>query len=396
MTWASVISRQRSPKFAVEEALESLAAEIGGQEPDLMLVFVYPSRVEQYPSVVEAIAERYPTVALAGCSAAGVVGGGREVEHQPALSLTAAILPGVEVDVFHLTPTEIELIGDEAALWKRRFGMSPRERPSFILFPDPFTCDAGGLLQSLDAVYPDSAKVGGLASGGRAPGDNQLFAGGEIHSAGAVVVALRGNILMDTIVAQGCRPIGDPLFVTWAEENIICQLEGRRATEVLSELYESLPDDDRQLFRQALHLGVVMRAGEQQYGPGDFLIRNVIGMDPESGVLAVGDRLSNGQVVQFHVRDARTSAADLEAMLDRCSEDQRKAAPQAALLFSCLGRGENLYGVSGHDSRLIASHFGGLPIGGFFCSGEIGPVGGRSFLHGYTSSIAVFRPRQQA
>jgi len=162
---------------------------------------------------------------------------------------------------------------------------------------------------------------------------------------------------------------------------------------VLSELYDSLSGDDQDLFRTSLHLGVVMHEGEQVYQHGDFLIRNVIGMDPNSGVLAVGEQLNNGQVVQFHLRDAETSAADLAMMLDRCKQDLGSAVPSGALLFSCLGRGEQLYGVADHDSKMIASNFDQVPIGGFFCSGEIGPIGGQSFLHGYTSSIAVFRTR---
>lgn len=395
MKWSSVLSRERSPRFAVEEALEGIAANLEGEAPDLVLVFAYPSQTDQYPLVVEAVAERYPDAALVGCSAAGVVGGGREVEHEPALALTAAVLPGVDVEVFHLLPNEMELLGDEPLLWRRRFGDVAAGEPHFVLFPDPFTCDAGVLIRALDDAYPASPKVGGLVSGGGAPGENQLFAGVEVHSAGAVGVVLRGNLVMDTIVAQGCRPIGDPLFVTWAEDNILCQLEGRRATEVLSELYDSLSADDQELFRSSLHLGVVMQEGEQEYRHGDFLIRNVIGMDPESGVLAVGERLNNGQVVQFHVRDAKTSAADLQAMLDRCKQDLGGASPEGALLFSCLGRGERLYGVVDHDSNLIAANLGQLPIGGFFCNGEIGPVGGQSFLHGYTSSIAVFRGRDE-
>ena len=165
---------------------------------------------------------------------------------------------------------------------------------------------------------------------------------------------------------------------------------------VLSELYDSLSSDDQALFRNSLHLGVVMQEGAQEYAPGDFLIRNVIGMDPESGVLAVGERLNNGQVVQFHVRDAKTSAADLESLLDRCRRHLAGASPEGALLFSCLGRGERLYGIRDHDSNLMSAYLGDMPIGGFFCNGEIGPVGGQSFLHGYTSSIAVFRARHKS
>ena len=393
MKWSSVLSRERSQQLAVEEALESIAVDLQGEAPDLILMFVYSSQTDQYPAMAKAIAECYPDVALVGCSAAGVVGGGHEIEHEPALSLTAAVLPGVQVEVFHLLPNEMELLGDVPLMWRRRFGLEPAAEPSFVLFADPFTCDTNLLIRALDDSYAASPKVGGLASGGRSPGETQLFAGGEIHSVGAVGLVLRGNIVMDTIVAQGCRPIGAPLFVTWAENNVLCQLEGRRATEVLSELYDSLSLDDQKLFRRSLHLGVVMQEGEQEYSHGDFLIRNVIGMDPESGILAVGEQLENGQVVQFHVRDAKTSASDLEAMLSRCKQDLGTASPEGALLFSCLGRGESLYGIADHDTNLIASSLGNLPIGGFFCSGEIGPVGGRSFLHGYTSSIAVFRPQ---
>lgn len=391
--WSSVLSRERSPRVAIEEALESIADNLEGEAPNLVLIFAYSSQIDQYPLMAEAVAESYPDAALVGCSAAGVVGGGHEIEHEPALALAAAVLPRVQVEVFHLLPNEMELLGDEPRLWRRRFGLEPAAEPYFVLFPDPFTCDVDVLIRALDDAYMASPKVGGLASGGSAPGETQLFAGQEIHSAGAVGLVLRGNIVMDTIVAQGCRPIGAPLFVTWAENNILCQLEGRRATEVLSELYDSLPADDQELFRSSLHLGVVMQEGEQEYRHGDFLIRNVIGMDPESGTLAVGDRLNNGQVVQFHVRDAKTSASDLETMLSRCKQDLGEVSPKGALLFSCLGRGERLYGVADHDSNLIASSLGQVPISGFFCNGEIGPVGGRSFLHGYTSSIAVFRPR---
>lgn len=396
MKWASALSHERSPRFAVAEALESVDADLGGAPADLLLAFVYPSQTDQFPLVAKAIAEQHPKAAFVGCSAAGVVGGGQEVEHEPALALVAAVLPGVAVEPFHLLPNEMELLGDDPLLWRSRFGVSPDDEPQFLLFPDPFTCDAGVLIRALDQAYPTSPKVGGLASGGASPGENRLFAGDEIHSAGAVGVLLHGNIVMDTIVAQGCRPIGDPLFVTWAEENVLCRLEGRRATEILAELYDSLSAADQKLFRSSLHLGVVMQEGEQEYRAGDFLVRNVIGMDPESGVLAVGERLNNGQVIQFHVRDAETSAADLAAMLDRCRQDLGGASPEGALLFSCLGRGERLYGVTGHDSNMITANLGHMPIGGFFCNGEIGPVGGQSFLHGYTSSIALFRARNDA
>jgi len=239
-------------------------------------------------------------------------------------------------------------------------------------------------------AFAGSPKAGGLASGGRAPGENALFLDGRTIPAGAVGAVLSGRIRMDTIVAQGCRPVGSPLFVTRAEDNLVLELDGRPATELLGELYRELSPEDRALARTSLFVGVVMNEGQDEYRQGDFLIRNLIGVDPDRGILAVGEPMERGQVVQFHLRDAETSAHDLEVLLGRYREE-RPESPRGALLFSCLGRGRHLYGEPHHDSRCITRHLGELPIGGFFCNGEIGPVGGRSFLHGYTSSIALFR-----
>ena len=393
MKWASVLSREQSPKFAVQAASESLAAQLGDESPDLIFVFVYPHRSDQYPLIPAALAEQFPSALVVGCSAGGGGGGGAEVERSPALSLTAAVLPNVKIVPFHLESAEAAVFENSPSLWQQRLGMAPEDRPCLVVIPDPYTCDANALIHSLDDAFPASRKVGGLASGGRAPGDNALFLKDKIYPTGAVGVALCGDLTMDTIVAQGCRPIGTPLFITWAEQNLILQLEGRKATDVLVELFESLPSEDQELFQHSLFLGIVMREGQEVYEQGDLLIRNLQGMDPDAGVLAVGEHLSKGQVVQFHLRDAKTSAHDLDEMLGRYKREIAGPYPEGALIFSCLGRGQHLYGEADHDSRVIQAQLGELPIGGFFCNGEIGPVGGRSFLHGYTSSIALFRTR---
>lgn len=423
MVWASTISAHPSLERALAEALDEILTQLGGQDPDLVTVFVDPTQFGQHQLIPDLIGARLAGSTLLGCVAGGVVGGGLEVERGPALSLTAAVLPGVELFPFHIEAEEVEALETDPALWRRRlelesagpsdadagerasppgFWAGPGEAPedvgadsdlSFLLIPEPFSVDTGGLIRSLDAAFPLSPKAGGLASGGTEPEDSVLFLGADIYTTGTVGVAMRGDVIMDTIVAQGCRPIGAPLFVTWAEDNRIYQLEGRKASQVLAELFDGLSPEDQVLASRSMFLGLVMEEGKETYDQGDFLIRNLIGVDPESGVLAVGERLNNGQVVQFHVRDAHASSLDLHNMLTRYTAANPGRGPRGALLFSCLGRGVRLYGEPHHDSRLIMEHLGKLPIGGFFCNGEIGPVGGRSYLHGYTSSIALFRPR---
>ena len=260
--------------------------------------------------------------------------------------------------------------------------------PHFVLLPDPFSCAVEPLLGLLDRTFPTSTKIGGLASGGRQPNGNLLWSGEEVTTEGAVGVALRGALLLETLVAQGCRPIGQPVFVTSCRENLILELDGKRPLEVLQEIYETAEDRDRELFRHSLFLGVGMREGETEYHVGDFLVRNLLRIDQTSGAITVAAQPEQGTVVQFHLRDAVTSAEDLEAHLADLS---RETAPEGALLFSCLGRGKRLYGQPDYDSRAFAARCGHVPLGGFFCNGEIGPVQGRTFLHGYTSSFGLFR-----
>ena len=207
---------------------------------------------------------------------------------------------------------------------------------------------------------------------------------------------MAGNVEVDPVVAQGCRPIGEPMFVTRSQGGVLLELDGKPAAAVLHDLYERAEEKDRKLFRRALCMGIVMRRAQQEYRSGDFLIRNLIGLDEESGAVAVAAEVEENQVVQFHVRDARASAKDLDEVLAgyaSCAAEQR---PQGALLFSCVGRGMALYGRPDHDTGIFRAHLGEVPLGGFFCNGEIGVVQGRTFLHGYTSSFALFRGRARA
>jgi small ligand-binding sensory domain FIST len=311
-------------------------------------------------------------------SALSLIGGGRELEDHSGLALFAARLGGARARVLALEPGAAPAPQGAA------------ERASFLVFADPFSYDTEALLAELDARWPESVKLGGLASGGTAPGQNALLAGEKVLSAGAVAIALEGELALDAIVAQGCRPIGSPLFVTGASDGAISALDGQPPLDVLEELYEAAPQADQPLFRGSLFLGVAMRPGETEFAAGDFLVRNLVGVDPERGTLEVGARLESGSVVQFHLRDAAASRRELDVALEAYRAAHAEP-PCGALLFSCLGRGSGLYGEADVETHAFERALPGVPLGGFFGNGEIGPVRGRSFLHGYTSAFALFR-----
>jgi small ligand-binding sensory domain FIST len=190
------------------------------------------------------------------------------------------------------------------------------------------------------------------------------------------------------VVSQGCRPIGDPFVVTKAEHNVIHELGGSPALERLQAVIESLGSEERRMAHRALHLGVVIDEHRDRFDRGDFLVRNLIGADRESGSVAIGDRIEEGQTVQFHLRDARTASEDLNLLLT--ADQVKHGKPLGALLFSCCGRGRGLFGRPHHDITMVRERAGEIPIAGFFAQGEIGPVGGSNFLHGYTASLALF------
>ena len=209
-------------------------------------------------------------------------------------------------------------------------------------------------------------------------------------------VALSGNVQLDTIVAQGCRPIGEPMNITKCHDTLLEELNGKPPLRILEDLLETLNENDRKLLQTALFVGIEMDPLKDDPGQGDFLIRNLMGVDQKSGALSVGTLLRTGQLVQFHLRDKVMSAEDLNHLLTKHNEQAKAHPASGALMFSCMGRGQGLYGEADHDSRIFRNKMGDVPIGGFFCNGEIGPVGNATFLHGYTSSFGIFSPRDSA
>jgi small ligand-binding sensory domain FIST len=392
MKWVSAVSGTTESALAADEVALEVRDRLQGARADLAVLFVSGEHAEREREICDAVLEGVGPQVLLGCSAGGVIGDGREIEDRPGISLTAGHLPGVHLSTFHLDLPQTPSPGVPSARWRETVGLQSGWDPSaFLLLADPLSYPPEPLLDALDRHFPLARKIGGLASGRQGAPGNSLFLGDRLLEGGVVGVVLSGEVEVETVVAQGCRPIGEPMLVTRAKGALLLELDGTSVVEVLRRLYESLDETDQRLFRHSLFLGVSMRDEQVEYGPGDFLIRNVAGIDPRNEGLVVGTQLREQQVVQFHIRDAAAADQDLEECLARASSLHAGASPEGALLFSCLGRGMHLFGYPDHDTDGFRKHFGAVPLGGFFCNGEIGPVMGRTFLHGYTSSFGLFR-----
>ena len=393
MRWSSVLSTQADPDVAIGVAIEAIRDQLGDEPADLLLVFVSGHSDAAWEIFLPALRYAYPGATVLGCSAGGVIGGGREVEGQTSISITAARLPDVAVVGFHYDADATASVDESAHWWGEHLGLEPEHRPSFLLISDPFTCDSGRLMGGLDRAFPGQIKLGGLASGGDEPGDHCLVLDDRVVRSGTVGVALYGDIEVTTVVAQGCRPVGQPMVITRAQKNFLVELSGSPALEQMERIFSAMDESDQALFRGLPLVGLGMQKGRENYRQGDFLVRHLMGMDRDNGVLAVGALLEEGQVVQFHVRDADSSRSDLEELLIQHSRVHPVDQTEGALLFSCLGRGERIFGEPDHDSSMATRYLGGVAIGGFFCAGEFGPVNGQTWLHGYTSVLGIFSPR---
>ncbi|MGB3559176.1 MAG: FIST N-terminal domain-containing protein [Geitlerinemataceae cyanobacterium] len=408
MKWVNALSTRPSLEAAVEEVVDCVQQSLPG-EANLGFVFISAAFASEYPRLMPLLQERLSVSNLIGCGGGGIVGGdlpgqSREIEGEPALSLTLAYLPGVKVETFHVSSEALPDLDSPPHRWVEAIGVPPQDSPQFILLADPFRSRVNDLLEGLDFAYAGSVKVGGLASAGYSNRGTSLFCNYHLYDEGTVGVALSGNVVLDAIVAQGCRPIGKPYRVTEGERNIILGLEESTETgdllpsgdsqpplKLLRELLQTLSPEDRELAQNSLFIGLVRDEFKLTLDRGDFLIRNLIGVDPRMGAIAIGDRVRPGQRIQFHLRDAQTSAEDLEVLLQKYQNSHDGTATAGALMFACLGRGEGLYGEPDFDSRLFQKHLKDVSLSGFFCNGEIGPVGGTTFLHGYTSVFGICR-----
>jgi small ligand-binding sensory domain FIST len=366
---------------AASRAVDQARASLGGMSASLAVLFASAHFFDSAQELVGAVAESAGQVPLIGCVAEAVAGGAREVESEPAVSLWLAGGLG-PVETYEM---EFVRTASGGAFGGYRFGQAGVH----LMVCDPFTFPAVDLLDHLNEHVPGAVVMGGMASGGLRQRQSRLFRDGRVISHGAVGAHLpRAEI--HPLVAQGCRPVGDPYTITGADGTLIFELGGRPPLARLRDLVEALPPEEQELLAGGVHLGIVINEYQAELGQGDFLIRGIVGADPESGAIAVGEEVELGQTVQFHVRDARSADEDLRRTLEREAAVLEGRPAAGALLFTCNGRGSRLFSGPDHDAGMLAQLLGEIPVAGFFCGGELGPVGGQNFLHTFTASIAVF------
>jgi small ligand-binding sensory domain FIST len=384
--FASSLTHESDPLIAAERLSSTVSRDLD-TAVDLAVLFLSPDHGDEASRLVSAVRQRLSPRLLVGCTGEGVIGGGKEIEAGVAASLWVAHLPRTDLAPLRLTFSGLQ---DRFSMTGWPDTISAASDSVFILFADPFSTPTQELLPLLEDQYPGAIAIGGLAGGGREPGGNRLIINGETHDAGLVGVALSGGVSVKTVVSQGCRPIGERYIITKAEENVIHELSGMPALHRLQSLYQSLRREDRALAHRALHIGIAMDEHRERFERGDFLVRNLIGADQETGAVVIGDIAQEGQTIQFHVRDGQSAHEDLKDLL-AASRNAGPSPTRGALLFSCCGRGRGLFGRADHDVSVIETEIGRIPLAGFFAQGEIGPIGGRTFLHGYTASVALFQ-----
>ncbi len=409
MKWSTALSTRPSLEAAVNEVVETAQARLGAPA-DVGFIFISATFASEYPRLLPLLRERLTLPALIGCGGGGIIGNPvaaeagadlpiHEIEDEPALCLCLGHLPGVTVKTFWLDEERLPDLDSPPQDWVDYIGVDPASQPDFVLIADPITSKIKDLLQGFDFAYPTAVKVGGLASGGSGQRSNGLFCDEQYYEEGSVGLALSGPVQIQSVVAQGCRPVGPIFRVVKGQRNVILDIELeegkgiKRDTplECLQSLLQELTDDERELAQHSLFVGVAHSAFRMELRQGDFLIRNLVGIDPRVGAVAIGDRVRNGQRIQFHLRDNNTSTADLTTLLKQHRQEHPEQA-SGALMFSCLGRGEDLYDAPHHDSSLFRQIMGKVPMSGFFCAGEIGPISGATYLHGYTAVFGIITP----
>lgn len=388
MHCCTAISNLEDSAAAADEVARSLAAQRPPAGVDLLVFFVSIHHVERIAAISKALRDAAEARVSIGSSAESLIGGTREFEGVPALVAFAVGMPGIELEPFH---AEFEAEGDTGRIVGFPFdSLAAGEPGAALVMGDPFTFPMDALLRMVSERAPGFPLIGGMASGAGYPGMTRMVLDDAVVDDGTVGVVIRGKGHVRTLVSQGCRPVGRHLVITKGKENVIEELGGRPAVVRLQEVIDELSERDRGLLRHALHIGRAIDEYKSAYTRGDFLVRMVMGIDKDKGAIAINDFIRRGQTVQFHVRDPDGAAEDLSLAMQEHGGFFQKHAPRGALLFSCNGRGRHMFGRPDHDVSAVLAARPGLPVAGFFAAGEVGPVGGQNFLHGFTASIAVF------
>lgn len=388
--FASAISTNSDWKKVTLTLSNQILKGLKGKPCHLLMFFVSQMHKNFNPEVFsELLKQEIPCQLAIGCNSSGVIGVSQEVEMEPAISILAMHLPNVRLSSFYLSSDDVNSMENGNQLLTK-LDVYPPDKPKFICLADPASCDVSRLLHAFNDGYKNLPVIGGLASGAVLGVPNWLSLNGQIYWDGAVGVSFSGDLEFETVVSQGCRPIGKSFVITKADGNALYELAGRPALEVTKETLEALSPQDKKLSENSLFIGLAMNEQKTSFKRGDFLVRNIIGFDPDQGTLMIGAYPKVGQTLQFQLRDKFTSEEDMRFLLERLG-DQKNGSSHGAFLVSCAGRGKNLFGKPDHDVSLIQSMCGPLALAGFFANGEIGPIDHKNFVHGYTSSLVILK-----
>ncbi len=383
MPFAGSLSEHPLATHATGEVVGDLLDQLGldaGESVDLVMLFATAPHVGVVEDIAATVRSLLRPRTMLGATAVSVLAGAHEAEESAAVSVFAARWRRPET--IELTPVRIEELVD-ADRWVASAVADCAPGATLLLLADPFSVQIREVLASLAEQRPDIAVIGGMASAAQGPGGNRLVLDGAITDSGAVGVLVGPEAHIRTVVSQGCRPIGEPLIVTKSERNILYEIGGEKALDRLMESLRTLPPDEIALASNGLHLGRAVDESKAEFDRGDFVVRNVLGVDKEVGAVAVGDLVDIGTTVQFEIRDAVSADEDIRELMSDVSAD-------GALVFTCNGRGVRFFGEPDHDAAIVAEALGHRALAGMFCAGELGPVGGHNFLHGYTASMALF------
>ncbi len=358
----------------------------------LGLIFMSPDFFPHAAATLEILRVHGRIPLLAGCSGAGLIVRDEEIESASGIVLGLYCLPGAELKGLRFTQSQVEE-ANGAAYWHLETGIEPSQTNGWLVFHDPFHMDAESWMRSWNEAYAPVPTFGGAASGVFTEQTTQVYLNGDVFEEGGIAISVGGEVKLAGVVSQGCTPIGEPWTLTRVEQNLIHQIANRPAYSVLAETFQNLPPADQQKARGNLLIGLVVNEYLEDFHRGDFLVRQLIGGDPNSGILAVGALPRAGQTMQFQRRDAAAATEDMSELLVRAKKSFSNSPIYGGCLCCCNGRGKNLFGAPNHDAALIQKHIGPLGMAGFFCNGEIGPVGEKSFLHGFTAALALFVKR---
>ena len=389
MQWTSAISELPSFDKAAEEACEKAISALNGQTPDIVLAFISPHHSSAYSRVPKVFSGTGADVFL-GCSATAVIGEGRELENSPAIAVAAAKMPGVQIEAFEVQPSQMPDGDDPPEPWHFIGNATPT---AMLLLPDPYTIDVQQALEGLDFAYPNAIKFGGLVSTSPELENHALFIQKNIRSTGMVGIAFCGDLNVQTGVSHSCRPVGPPMLVTKSQDNVIYELNGKDAMQSLGQVFELCDEKTQQLLRRSLQIGIPINRTSAESSSGDFTIRNVLGINGRKSSIAVGEKIREGQIVQFHTMDKEAAEEDLRLTLENFADQDNNI--QASLLFTCLSRGERFFSRPNYDADGFKSVFQDTPLTGFFSNGQVGYTRdkdtwlGSSHLHGYTAAFTI-------